>query len=442
MVIRRRHHLRVHFWIGLAILLLFSGLKLGLGRTEYGHWLHVQAYYWLHSHVARSGRVGEKLPVVVVDISDLKPVPVAGPDPQARLEFTPRDELTRLVHNLTEGPLPASPAAIGLDIDLSPETNGFVAPGSFDFFDVCLRASERGIPVVLGVRRMEAFGPEAWLGHAKYAPLAASTSRPKGMVTQMTYEYEFGSGARPLRSLSHALAHAFRARHGEAAGNRRRLLGLLTHEISVEVPIPTIEEFKVRQFYVDFSSLKALQSSGIPRMEILTNLPGKLADRISGKIVLIGDASRAEDMAMVPGEPEPVPGVFVQACATRTLVEARLLELRWWVGLGLSIILSLAALGAVHGACWKYSQRSDVTPIPLNLILTLVVVVLLLVSSVELVRRVRVMWLEVFAVCLVVFTHCALEIFFASVHWKSLKGGLSNVGEALLKSPHPEEGTN
>ena len=152
-----------------------------------------------------SSTLSEPLPVTVVDISDLEPELVPG----TNSKVTPRPELQRMLGLIGD----QGPSTIAIDIDFSPDENGWIDPvHDPQFFEACLNlksSGDRYIPVYLGVNRAEVLGPESWLGNERYEPLAASMIIPRD-ARKMITELQVPGSPKPLLSLATRLADAYR----------------------------------------------------------------------------------------------------------------------------------------------------------------------------------------------------------------------------------------
>lgn len=428
---RRRSHLWHEFKLAVVVLVIFTGLKLWFEGTHGGHWLHAQSHLWLQSFIQPPSP--DRLPVVVVDITGLKPgqFSVTNGSSVTSEFFTPRDKLELAINRIAL----AQPAVIAIDVDLSLETNlvpeSSLALSSASLKRRALELSTQSIPVFLGVKRNDGLAPADWLGGDDYIPLAASLARPKGIVRQMPSEFEFPGHTNRLRSLSRALASAYWLRAGAAETSSSGWRPHIAWQIVVEAPVEEARDFKLRTFTVDYSPLNILLTNG-PSIESVMHVDTNgmiggtsMARLFCNKMVLLGDATpfKGADTAAVPGVEEPVPGVYVHACAAYTLVHAPLWELKPAVGLTIAFLCSLGALAFIYRACHKHAGRHRVTTIPLNIVLTLCLVVIFLAVGYGLARWLHLLWLEVFAVCLVLVVHCLFEIFFGTVNWGRLKEG-------------------
>src|SRR5207248_1354889 len=97
---------------GLLLIAFVLALKLAVEQTALGKQLELAGYNLLQLRLS-----AERVPVTVVDTSDLKPQTynIAGQTGTA----TPREPLRKMIEAITE----QKPKAIGVDIDFSPDEN-------------------------------------------------------------------------------------------------------------------------------------------------------------------------------------------------------------------------------------------------------------------------------------------------------------------------------
>src|SRR5690349_681416 len=112
--------------------------------------------------------------VVIVDISDLRPVEVN--DGPRKTVITPR----RALDDIATALKCARAKAIAFDIDFSPDRNVFIGQDDPEYF---ARWRNAGIPVILGVARAAGGPPEAWLGSPEFARMAAGIVVPHATGT-------------------------------------------------------------------------------------------------------------------------------------------------------------------------------------------------------------------------------------------------------------------
>ena len=169
--VRDRH--RSGIWRDLLKGLFFIALVLiietGVEWTTFGKQLKLMSYNLLQLQLS-----SDRVPITIVDISDLEPqvFNLEGRSGKA----TPRDSLRQMIEAIAD----QEPRAIGVDIDFSPDDDGYIHPRDPEFFQYCLDVSKRkGVPVFLGIRRTISRPPSEWLGSEKYRGLAANILIPK-----------------------------------------------------------------------------------------------------------------------------------------------------------------------------------------------------------------------------------------------------------------------
>lgn len=431
-------HRRAHLWLelvlALTVLAVFVPVKHWFEHSRLGRWLEVQTHVWLQTYLRPPD--SEQLPVVVVDLAELKPIPYElTVDGQVRTEFfTPRSALREVIGTLAA----SGAAAVAVDVDLSLEPE--FQPGTDlarqtqQLFDEAL-AQGTNCHIFFGVKRNEGLNPESWLGNAKYVRLAASLTRLKGLVREMPSRFVFPGHTTALPSLACALAQCWPA-------PPRSRFGALAREVSEEEPVANAPDFRVSQYLVDYSALDLFLSRRIPVDRIFavaTNGPSAFAElgaRVHGKLVLLGDATpfAGGDTANLPGRDDPVPGIYVHACGTYTLTRAPLYRLNLVPGMVLATIGSLVSVGLVYMLCFRHANRHHVTTIPLTILLTLGSMALFIIFAIFLATWAHVMWLEVIAVCLVLAIHCFVEILVNTIKWEHFP---DNVIKALVVTSTP-----
>ncbi|HMP81628.1 MAG TPA: CHASE2 domain-containing protein [Verrucomicrobiota bacterium] len=428
---RRRAHLLREFVIAAVVLVVFTVFKLWFEGTEAGHWLHAQSHVWLQSKVKRDSDAD--IPVVVVDISRLKPVeyavtwtnPPNGSVTHAVEHFTSREALSNLVVRIAN----VSPVAIGVDVDLSFEPELIPGPellgASTNLFETALALgasnSTPSVPVFLGIKRTEGLPPEHWLLNKRYIPLAASLARPVGEVHHMPSEFQFPGHLHVLPGLARALVPTNVNLKPSPVWLRH-----FTKRISTVTPLEDAPNFKFTKYPVDYTALDNFVRNRVMH-DLILNATAmsqvELLKTFGGKIVILGDATleRGADTAIVAFKPEPVPGVYVHASAANTLLQSPLWELKTWVGLLLAFIGSMSSLYLIYSVCTRYAEKHHVTTVPLTILLTFVLIAFFVLVAVALARWFHVLWLEMIAVCIVLLLDCLFDVLFGTVSWKHLR---------------------
>lgn len=438
----QQEHLRTEFWLGVVLIVLFAALELFLGHLAWAEALKTDASRWLQAHLM-APKTSERLAVSIVDIQSLKPQrakatltnSITGKPSQQEIELTPRKTLENLIRVIAS----ASPAAIGIDIDMSMEPeltpSAPLARDTALLMNTALKVAQSGIPVFFGVKRNESLPPAQWLGDPKYSSLAADLSRDEENVAKIPLSFQFPDHTLP--SLSGALASVPTTSLSLITESPPKFLQWISKPLSVETPLRTVPAFKVVEYLVDYSHLDRLISERVDFSMVMKTSPKKLEDSFRGQIVLIGDATPDQtlDTVSIPGRIGQVPGVYVHACGVQTLLRAPLWEIEPWASILATILFSLMALSLVYFICSRFVSKYEVSMVPLTILLDFSLIVALLLGAWCLARWTHVIWFEVFVVCLFLLVHCLLEVFLGSIDHHRLKQGIGHLIASLVVKP-------
>ncbi len=391
-------HIWRDFVVGLAITASLVLLQVVVGHREFGKQLEQMTYSMLQVRMLSSSGWRD-LPVTVVDISGLTPVPIqsAGKTELA----TPRGPLLDLVEAVAQ----QRPRAIGIDLDFSPTTHGYVTPSDHGFLESLLKIRGQGTPVYVGIYDSVVLCPKRWLGEEQFQPLAAyiSVPKPEGREpSRRMVEWVWPAGvSERCDSLAYALVHTEQApiprlwRWGVRRADEKKK-----------------PKFSASDFLVDYGPLESLMSQRLP-----ADNAGALINqrsRIAGKIVLLGRASpgQSTDQFNIPGRGMPVPGVYLHATAAYTLLEAPLYELTpCWGRVTADVLAALMVFGSILVVRLYHSVRlgSDVAAHRLHVMLTAVVIVAVLMVGHFLVNTIRLIWIDYLMVIAGLLLHSPAE---------------------------------
>jgi CHASE2 domain-containing sensor protein len=388
---------------GILLTVLLMGITMVVEHTPFGKRVEQFGYDWLQGQLS-----SERVPVAVVDISDLRPAPF-NIDGQTGIA-TPRETLRKLIEAVAE----QDAKAIGIDIDFSPDLSGYITPRDPEFFGFCLDLIKRkGIPVFLGIRRTESLPPSKWLGSEDYESLAASITIPKHDTRKMPKWILVDKNSDPGPTMSAALASGFQE-------SQSRLLGWLHGHGLVEQVVE--RELKqgvdVGEFPVDYSPLQTMMDTTLRTIN-----PDVIRDQghlLRGKIVLLGDGvpGNAGDDFEIAGREQHVPGIYLHACAAHTLSNAPLYELTLPSRLGIDLLLAMFVLLNVTSIRLYFMNRTSrkVAAQRLQVIFTWLVVVAAFIASVMFVSKTRLMWSDFILVLAGLVLHPPIERFLEKRH--------------------------
>ena len=255
---------------------------------------------------------------VVIDISSIR---------LDKSQPTDRDKLDGLIGQLEE----MNAAAIGVDIDFSPDDQGrFVTPKDPQLFIKWVPLGN----VRVGVFRREGDEPGRWLGRPEFRPLAAGMMLPEA-DSNYAYHYssrtDFRSPADDLLEMPAALFAVLHPGPGPGSVQDRHL-------------IRTVVDGKIRlgEYPIDYSVLDQIQR--IPYHD-----RGDLKqweDTIARHSVLIGDLRDTADSRCTAHRREPIPGVLIHACSLATLSRGLL----WHIDGATSLLCDLGLLFVIVAA--------------------------------------------------------------------------------------------
>ena len=368
-------------------------------RTVFGEHVELMTYN-LVQHRLLSTRPGEDLPIVIADISDLETVSTTnGRDGE---KVTSRVALRHLVQAMAD----QWPRAIGIDIDFSPDSHGYVTPQDPEFFQFCLDLEAKThVPIFLGVERSLTLPPDVWLGNEDFRKLAASVMIPKDSKKMLRW-IQFGESASRYPTMSAALAGTFQ----HSSYQLPEWLGWAVEHTSEKSLSGGIS---VGESLIDYSALEALE-----RERLRTKNPVVVSDQgwlLRDKVVIVGDATlgKSSDYFVIPDRQEPFPGIYVHACAVYTLIRAPLYELTGagrWV---MDLLLSLLVFGPVAMVRLHYgggaSQTLSVRRLESGM--RWLAVALVILGGIVLVRTTRLMWDDFMLVAAALLLHPSAERF-------------------------------
>jgi hypothetical protein len=422
-----------------------------IGLTPYGSHLEDMDYSILMSrlHIDEAANHRNAVPISIVDISSVR----RQIDDSGR-SFTPREAIKAVLQRVG----PYDQAAVGIDIDFSPFEHDFIANDDdpkLGFFHSASSYRRRGevpaqvddqMPLVyLGVNRSVWRPPDEWLDVGN-RPIAAAITTEFDAASEQSVP---DARCRALESIDYGTVRGnslVRALVSAYPNNERglqvpRWLNTVSggaEQVNVDGDVPDWLSWAVRRteershrpefpfdtssFYVDYSVLDTLQDEDhsfywrIPKSnpasdgrERICDVKGNPVDNFpTGRIVLIGDTKSPEvqDMFNVPGNPVPVPGLYLLGCSAYTLLRHPLYELTLLGRITLDILLSLVVLIVVTFLQGIYlKQSSDVHAERIHRVLTCVVVVLAAWFGIVTFGSTRLIWTDFTVVLLALLVH-------------------------------------
>jgi len=142
-------------------------------QTDFGRLVESMSYDLLQHHLLSTDSIKDS-PVKILDISGIQMRPTLGARPWL---VTDRQPLRKIVKSLMAKQGANAPKAIGLDVDFSPDVNGYAYPDDPALFNDFLTMN-KSIPIRVGVNGSLALGPKKWLVDPQYMDLASSVVVP------------------------------------------------------------------------------------------------------------------------------------------------------------------------------------------------------------------------------------------------------------------------
>jgi hypothetical protein len=393
---KRKKNIRDSALRSAVISLLLMLLSWITSQTVLGEQLQIKAYNTLQFFRALPPR-DDRLPVVVVDISNIRPPTPGG--------VTLRKPLMTLIRNLAN----AGAAGIGVAIDFSPleETDDY--PGGQEdvtFLNSCLEVDQR-VPIYVGAFRSigRVTDLNHLLGAKKYAPLAAAMILPQE-ANSLRSPLALGRAGRQKTeggTLSAKLA-------GHVTVSDVRPPSFIRWAVELHHPVALPRQIRIEEFLVDYTRLRDMElekKTASAKGELILS-PTDIKDRI----VVLGDADPAQSGQgfAVPGRAADVPAVFLHASAVYTLTKTPLYELKHWVRLLIDVLISAALIGAMVFIRLRYVERQERQKFHkeqqrhLNL-----AVLTVLATSLLMAVMLRILWLDFVLIILGLWAHPHLE---------------------------------
>ena len=385
-------------------LLLRLLLDLNIAGTQPGAWLAYRTSTLLQTPLMSSGR-NEDVPVAVLDIRELREqTPLGQPLPRRNL----RDIINALLAQERK------PRAIAMYVDFShKDVNSDPRTSDQEFFSFCKEKSQSsGVPIFLGVTNKTLAGPpEQWLEFPEFQELAVNISLPKSPagVRQAHSWLDFETYRARSTSLSMALASQY-------PGGNRELPAALRWAVMWSNDKKETG-FVHRDFLINYGPLEQLQDTYPPGNRLTAIYEDDIVSHeelFGDKLVIVGNAAEGQDLHAIPLQRQPVPGIYVHACAAYTLAKARLYQLTLPGRLVLDVLLSTLILGTIAGVSFGiYRFKRHLAQMGrVKQLIRWLVAFMALIAVAYLVRRTRLIWDDfIFIIIAVVLSTVLFRLF-------------------------------
>lgn len=386
-------------WSAMATVVLLAATY-AFHFTDWGHRLELSAFEFLQNRLPSTAN--EELPIVVVDIGKV-PGGKDGPTPRAKLK------------EIIDAIVKHRPVAIGIDINFSPDASGWKLDDDPMFFDYCLaKKQETGIPIFLAVYETQTEASSTWLGLDRYKELAAASLVDPNDTRRIPIWIKAEASSDKLQTLSAALAKSYK-------GSSRDPIDFLKG---------TVERLSTNDFGIERGedrmrfgmSLVNYRRHNQIRSETLSTISTKSIDeageKFTGKMVLIGDATNAQDSFPVVGHGQ-IAGCYVIASAAYSLAADPLFEfsLKW--RLAFDLLFAAILIAGIETAHFIYVKRA---PGPrfqkARRVVTVLVASLVFGLSITAILIWHIVWFDFPAIIAATFLHTRIENII-SHSWKS-----------------------
>lgn len=381
--------LKTFFLAGLLLIVNWIGEQTTLGNS-----IKLATYGLLQHRLAANFNKSD-LPIVVLDISGLPQTSST----ENKSSYTSRQALRELIAAAAG----SGARAVGIDIDFSPDQDGYISPDDPNFFQFCLQIKEiTGVPIYLGINRSQSMPASAWLGEERYKELAATTMEPRDSRRMLRWFQTVNNRQRSF-SISASLAGAFNDSMNKPSAG---LVWAIRSERDLKE-----RYFSAKEFWVDYGPLDVFEQHIIPTTNSAV-IRGQ-SRQLQGRVVLFGDivSGKARDISVVPGRRDPVPGALVHACATYTLLNKPLYSLTFLGRMTVDFFISFVLIGGMLIIQMTFRRKGQWAALINNFQVLFIVVIAGMVILVGwgLVDKTRLLWDDCFLVAVVLLAYKPIE---------------------------------
>ena len=396
----KQHGFRARLaWSGLATLVLLAATW-ALHFTDWGHRLELSTFEFLQNRLPSTAN--EELPIVVVDIGKV-PGGKDGPTSRAKL----REIIDAVVKH--------RPVVVGIDINFSPDASGWKVDDDPRFFNYCLaKKKETGIPIFLAVTETQNEPSSTWLGLDRYKELAAASLIDPNDTRRIPIWIKADASSETLQTLSAALAKSYKGPlPGPVSFLKGTLESLSTNDFGIE---RAEDRMRFGMSLVNYRRHNQIRS------ETLSTISGKSIDeageKFTGKMVLVGDATNAQDSFPVVGHGQ-IAGSYVIASAAYSLAADPLFEFNLKWRLVFDLLFAAILIAAIETAHFIYVKKA---PGPrfhkARRVVTFLVACLVFGLSLTAILIGHIVWFDFPAIIAATFLHTRIENII-SHSWKS-----------------------
>ncbi len=407
----QQHRLASRLFLSALATLILLGVTYVFHFSEAGHRLELSAFEFLQNRLPTTAK--ERLPIVVVDI---------GKVPGGKDGFTPRAKLREIISALIKH----RPAAIGIDVNFSPGPTGWKLDDDPKFFDYCLAVKEEtGIPIYLAVYESQFEPPDGWLGLPQYKELAAASVVDPDDTRRIPVWIKSDTSSERLHTISAALAKSYSpSLPGPVNFLSGKLESLSDHEFGL---VRAEDRMRFGMSLVNYRRHNDISKETLPNVS--TTSIDEAGERFTGRMVLVADATNAQDSFVVAGHGQ-LPGCYVIASAAYTLAADPLFEFNFKWRLIFDLIFAALLISGIEIARRKFVTKIEGSRFhKARRSVTFLVASLVFLASLAAILFLHVVWFDFPAIIASTFLHTRIEHSISSWWSKSKSHGRSSKGK-------------
>lgn len=385
---------------GVVVIVALVTLKIRVERSTLGESIDLACYVSLQQFLSPPGE-NEDPPCQIINVDGIRPVPMILDG--VEVSVTPRKRLTPLI----EAAVKAEPKALGIDFDFSPWDGKPVTDEDSEILSEWKKmADAHHVQLFLAVQRARNAGHTGWLPDVALAGSAASITTHDKFVRYHVQWVSAPDSPDRLIGMGPALAgnRGVLDDASDQISNTLWQINMLTEEWEGMTWVSNAQ-----YALTDYSFLPDLKRKVFSANEAATITAN--AGRLKGKIVLLGDAgleNGADTFVLPLLSDEPVPGVFLHACAALTEQQPPLRELTARGRILLDALLSGSILiVASIIRVWNVSRRAGnrLSPENVEALLFFLAAIFVIVGGLIVVRWTRLIWTDFGLVAIALLLH-------------------------------------
>ena len=384
---------------GVIVIIVLVLLKMSFEHTTFGEGVDLSSYVTLQ-HVLSPSMERENLACQIVNIDGIRPQPIELNGEE--VSITPRRRLTPII----EAIINSEPVSLGVDIDCSAWKGVPITPEDNAIFNEWKAfADQHKVDLFLAVQRTRDEGHEKWLPSPSLSAVAAAIATQDKLVRYHVQWVSAPNSSDRLIGMGPALAGKRQVLDDESS---RQPSGIIRTSIVTDEYENLKRVSNIQYALTDYSFLSDLKKTVIRANEAVTIDAN--ASRLKNKMVLVGDAGleNGADTFVLPFlSDEPVPGIFLHACAALTEQKSSLYEFTSKGRLLMDAVLSGTVLLIVSSIrVWNYSTKQpSFSPENVEKLLLVLAAIIVVLLGFGIVIWTHLIWTDFALVAIVLLLH-------------------------------------